>query len=238
MPQTNPTYGYATGKSEKPIVDALINKYGFPNVTWPIVLTENDKTKAYLYEKNKKNKINNETDNRPESKSQLLSYYLDFTQKPHVSIPEAKFLEPFMQAQYTCSYDYIVKDESPFSTVDLDYVWFNGSSYKGFELTTFYMDFCSHERARELISQMRKRPSWQGPEGAHALHKIVDSAKDLGVDYYVVCANTVDKVGSDLKTNGNVCLFALTHEQVDLIQSGCAPQNTIFMTFKEFLNWL
>lgn len=237
MAQANPTYGYVIGKSEKPIVDALINKYGFSNVTWPIVLIKNDKIIAYLYEKNEKNQINIEMDSRPGSKSHLLSYYLNFTKRPHASVPEAKFLEPFMREQYVCSYDYVI--ESPFSTVDLDYVWYNGSSYKGFELTTFYMDFYSHERARYLISQMRKRPSWQGPDGAHAFHKIVESAEDLGVDYYVVCANTVDKVvGSDLKTNGNVCLFSLTHEQVDLILSGKAPNNTVFMTFRNFLNWL
>lgn len=50
MAQTTPTYKYATGKSEKPIVDILIKKYGFSNVTWPIVLIEDDKAVAYLYE--------------------------------------------------------------------------------------------------------------------------------------------------------------------------------------------
>lgn len=236
MSQANPTYGYATGKSEEPIIDFLVKKYGFSNVTWPIVLIENDKTIAYLYEKNEKNKINVEMDSRPGSKSHLFSYYLNYTKKPHSSVPEVEFLKPFIQERYSCSYDYIKK--SPFSTVDLDYVWYNGSSYKGFELTTFYMDLYSHNRANYLISQMRKRPSWKGPKGAHAFHKIVESAEDLGVDYYVVCANTIDKVGSALKTNGNVCLFSLSHEQIDLIQSGNVPNNTEFMTFSDFLNWL
>lgn len=236
MAQTIPTYEYATGKSEKPIVDALIRKYGFSNVTWPIVLIENDRTIAYLYEKNSKNELNLEMDSRPGSKAHLLSYYLNFVNRPHSSTPAADFLKPFMQDSYSCSYDYVV--DSPFSTVDLDYVWYNGTNYKGFELTTFYMDFSTHGRALELIAQMRKRPSWQGPEGARAFHKIVDSAEDLGVDYYVVCANTVSKVGSELKTNGNICLFSLTHEQVDLLQSGKAPINSRFMTFREFINWL
>ena len=236
MAQTNPKYRNATGKGEKPIIDFLVKKYGFSNVTWPIVLIKNDKIIAYLYEKNARNEINVVMDSRPGSKAHLPSFYLNFTKRPHALVPEAKFLEPFIQERYACSYDYIVG--SPFSTVDLDYVWYNGSSYKGFELTTFYMDFYSHERARYLISQMRKRPSWQGAEGARAFHKIEESAQDLGVDYYVVCANTTDKVGSDLKTNGNVCLFSLTHKQVDLIQSGKAPDNTIFMTFSNFLNWL
>jgi hypothetical protein len=236
MAQTTPTYKYATGKSEKPIVDILIKKYGFSNVTWPIVLIEDDKAVAYLYEKNYKNGLNLEMDSRPGSKAHLLSYYLNHVSRPRYSTPQADFLKPFIQDKYNCSYDYIV--ESPFSTVDLDYVWYNGNNYKGFELTTFYMNFTSHPRALELIAQMRKRPSWQGPDGAHAFHKIVDSAINLGVDYYVVCANTVSKVGSELNTDGNVCLFPLTHEQVDLLQAGKAPNNSSFMTFQEFMNWL
>ena len=50
MAQTNPSYLYATGKCEKPIIDALVQKYGASNISWPIVLLENDRTAAYLYE--------------------------------------------------------------------------------------------------------------------------------------------------------------------------------------------
>lgn len=236
MAQTTPTYKYATGKSEKPIVDVLIEKYGFSNVTWPIVLIKNNKTIAYLYEKNSKNELNLEMDSRPGSKAHLSSYYLNFVDRPRSTTPQADFLKPFIQDKYSCSYDYVV--ESAFSTVDLDYVWYNGKNYKGFELTTFYMNFTSHARALELIAKMQKRPSWNGPDGAHAFHRIVDSATDLGVDYYVVCANTLNKVGSPLKTDGNVCLFPLTHEQVDLLQAGKAPNNSSFMPFREFISWL
>lgn len=234
--QTNPTYAYATGKSEQPIVNELIKKYGRANVTWPIVLIQDDKTIAYIYEKNAKNTLNLEMDSRPGSKKHLLSYYLNYLKMPRESLPQEPFFNQFMDSKYSCSYDYIIN--SPFSTVDLDYVWYNGSNFKGFELTTFYVDFKTHDKARDLISKMNRRPSWQGPEGARAFHKIVDSAADLGVDYYLVCANTVSNVGSDLKTNGNVCLFRLTHSQVDLIQSGKAPKDTEFMTFSDFLAWL
>lgn len=236
MAQTNPTYELATGKPEKPIINELIRKYGASNVSWPIVLIQNDRTVAYLYEKNKKNTINLEMNSRPGSRSHLLSYYLNYTKTPRESLPYKKVFEDFLAPQYSCSYDYVIN--SPFSTVDLDYVWYNGSNFKGFELTTFYVNFSSHEKALDLISKMNRRPSWQGEEGAHAFHKIVDSAVDLGVDYYLVCANTVSKVGSDLKTDGNVCLFQLTHEQVDLIERGKAPENSIFMSFSNFLNWL
>ena len=236
MAQTNPSYSSATGKSEKPIIDVLIKKYGFSNVTWPIVLIENDKTIAYLYEKNSKNTINLEMDSRPGSKAHLLSYYLNYMKNPRESLPQEEFFQQFLKPEYTCSYDYIVN--SPFSTVDLDYVWYNGRNYEGFELTTFWVEFSSHTKALNLISKMNRRPSWQGSEGAHAFHRIVDSAVDLGVDYYLVCANTVSKVGSDLKTNGNVCVFQLTHRQVDLLQNGCPPENSRFMTFDDFLKWL
>lgn len=236
MAQTSPSYSNATSKSEKPIIDALIKKYGFSNVTWPIVLIENDRTIAYLYEKNSKNNINLEMDSRPGSKAHLFSYYLNYMKIPRESLPQEPFLQQFLKPEYSCSYDYIVN--SPFSTVDLDYVWYNGSNYKGFELTTFWVDFSSHAKALDLISKMNRRPSWQGPNGAHAFHRIVDSASDLGVDYYLVCANTVSRVGSDLKTNGNVCVFQLTHRQVELIQNGYPPENSKFMTFTDFLKWL
>lgn len=49
MAQTNPTYELATGKSEKIIINELIRKYGASNVSWPIVLIQNDRTVAYLY---------------------------------------------------------------------------------------------------------------------------------------------------------------------------------------------
>mgnify|MGYP003296450901 CR=1 FL=1 len=180
--------------------------------------------------------INFEMDNRPVSRTHLLSYYLNYTKTPRESLPPEKLFDEFLAPQYTCSYDYIVN--SSFSTVDLDYVWYNGSNYKGFELTTFFVDFSSHSKALDLISKMNRRPSWQGANGAHAFHRIVDSAMDLGVDYYLVCANTVSKVGSELKTNGNICMFQLTHRQVDLIESGRAPENSMFMSFGEFLQWL
>ncbi len=237
MAQTIPMYPYATGKSETPILDELVRKYGFSNISWPIALIEEDRTIAYLYEMNAKNKINLLMDSRPGSRSKLPSYYLNFMSNPRFIFPRAEFLAPLIQGQYSCSYEAIL-ESSHYSTVDLDYVWYRGSSFRGFELTTFYMEFTSHDRARTLISQIRKRPSWQGPEGAHAFHKIVDSAQDLGVEYYVVCANTTSKVGSDLKTDGNVCLFPLNHEQVALLQAGKAPNDTRFMKFQEFLAWL
>lgn len=237
MSQTEPTYSYATGKAEKPIIDALIKKYGISNVSWPIVLMQGDKTLAYLYEKNNKNVINLEMDCRPGSKKHLLSYYLNYVKTPREVMPDNIDLsKSFFKKEYTCSYDYIIK--SPYSTVDLDYVWYNGAHFKGFELTTFYVEFSSKDKALDLISKMNRRPSWKGDKGPHAFHKIVDSADDLGIDYYLVCVNTVSEVGSDLKTDGNVCFFRLTHEQVDLLSEGKKPKDVEFISFERFLEWL
>ena len=237
MAQTNPTYSCATGKAEQPIIDELIKKYGASNVTWPLVLIKDNQTIAYLYEKNIKNTINLETDKRPDIRARLLSYYLNYTKTLRESIPHNDMFKEFLKPKYSCSYEYI--PTSPYSTVDLDYVWCNGTQYKGFEFTTFYVDFATHDIALKVIAKMNRRKSWQGENGAHALHRIVDSAADLGVDYYLVCANTIsDQVGSPLKTNGNVCLFKLTHKQVDLLASGSPPEDSSFMTFADFLKWL
>ena len=234
--QTVPTYSIATGKPEEPIVRELIDKYGYDNISWPIILNSDNKTIAYLYERNEKNKINSEYDNRPSSSSGLPTFFLDYTSHPRQIAPRADFLINFVDEKFSCSYDYIIN--SPFSTVDLDYVWNFEGGFKGFELTTFWMDFYSHSRAAELVSKMCRRPSWQGPNGAHALHKIVDCAADLGIDYYLVCVNTVSKVGSNIKTSGNVFFFRLNHEQIDRLSRGLPPQYYQFCNFSQFLDWL
>lgn len=238
MAQTNPSYLYATGKCEKPIIDALVQKYGASNISWPIVLLENDRTAAYLYEYNGKNQLNHLMDSRPGSRSKVPSYFLNYAGRRWAE-PAEPFLADFLRQPYSCSYDYILDPSSPYSSVDLDYVWYNGRNYKGFELTTFYVPFSSSEKALNLISKMNRRPSWKGENGARAFHRIIDSAEDLGVDYYIVCANTVSRsIGSELETNGNVCLFRLTHDQVNLLEKGKKPENSEFMTFQQFLDWL
>ena len=234
--QATPTYTLATGKPEEPIVKELVYKYGFSNIAWPIVLSQGERTLAYVYEKNKRNDINSESDLRPESNLGLTSFFIDYTSEPRRVLPSTDFFTDFIDPKYNCSYDYILN--SPYETVDLDYVWYTGRIFKGFELTTFYVNFDSHDLARNLISKMNRRPSWQGPNGAQALRKIIDSAFDLRIDYYLVCVNTISKVGSDIKTNGNVCLFRLNHEQINRLERGLPPTETEFLSFAEFLEWL
>ncbi len=234
--QASPTYGFATGKSEEPIVREIVRKYGYSNLSWPLVLSKGGKTVSYLYERNSRNKTNSSSDNRPHSRSGIESCYIDYTTSPRVSEPLTYYSREMTSSEYNRSYDYIL--ESPYSTVDLDYVWFNGEAFVGFELTTFWVEFRSEDRALDLVSKMNRRPSWQGESGAHAFHKIVDSAIDLNVDFYLVCANTISRVGSDLKTDGNVLFFRLTHDAIDRLSSGLPPMDYTFCTFHSILEWI
>jgi hypothetical protein len=239
MSQAAPTYPYATGKAEKPIVDALVAKYGANALTWPIVLsqTATGATQAYLYERNAKNQINAQGDIRPQSTSGLPEHFLDYTSTPRLIAPPAGFLQPLVAPQFPSSYEYILQQQVH-STVDLDYVWHGGIGFKGFELTTFYVQFTTEAKAREVVSKMNRRPSWQGPNGAHAMHKIADAAADLNVDYYLVCANTAGEVGSPLNTQGNVLRLPMTHASVDALSNGHVPPDATFCTFRQFLAWL
>jgi len=234
--QTVPTYGIATGKSEEPIVKELVIKYGLENIVWPIILSQDNSTKTYLYERNSKNRINNRDDVRPKSESHIPDTFIDYESTPRVIEPWRSELEHAIDECYSCSYDYIIS--SPYSTVDLDYVWTTSSGWKGFELTTFYVEFINKDRAANLVSKINRRPSWQGPNGAHALYKIVDSSEDLSIDYYMVCVNTISKVGSSIRTDGNVFYFPLTRTQIDRLSSGQPPIDAEFCSFDDFLEWL
>lgn len=234
--QTVPTYGIATGKSEEPIVKELVLKYKLENIVWPIVLSQDSHTKTYLYERNSKNRINDIDDVRPVSKSGIPDTFLNYESKPRIISPHRDELEHLIDECHSCSYDYIIN--SPYSTVDLDYVWNTEEGWKGFELTTFYVEFNTKDRAANLVSKINRRPSWQGPNGAHALYKVVEASEDLSIDYYMVCVNTVSKVGSNIRTNGNVFFFPLTRSQIDRLSSGRPPADAEFCSFDNFLEWL
>ena len=238
MSQTAPNYPYATGTAEKPIVDKLVNKYGAAALTWPIVLSNTlEDTLAYLYECNAQNQINAQGDMRPKSRSNIPSYFIDYISSPRLIVPPIEFLQPFLLKSFGNSYAYILQQQN-YSTVDLDYVWHTGIGFKGFELTTFWVPFTTEAEARRVVSMMNRRPSWAGPNGAHAMVKIACAAQDLRVDYYLVCANTVGRVGSSLDTNGNVLFFPLTHTTVNSLSSGQVPSNATFCSFQKFLSWL
>ena len=234
-PQTNPKYADVTSVANPEISRALIAKYHDHNVIWPIVLIEGNTIRAYLYERTEKNKINAPADSRPQSISGIGSYFLDYSTEPRYITPEWKLLRPFVQKPYACSYDYITT--SPYSTVDIDYAWKCGAQWRGIELTTFWVEFVNKARAEDLIAKLCRRPSWRGPHGAHGLRKIVDAAQDLQITPYMVCVNTVGRVSNQYKTNGNTYRFPLSHRQIDRLVQCKVPEDGVFCTFSELLEW-
>lgn len=236
MAQASPLYPEATGKVEAPIINKLVEKYNRANICWPIIINKNNETIAYLYEVNKENHINLYNEIKPTSRSGLINWNLNYYY-PRFCNPKNQTLVDFLDQQYDCSYDYII-NSTEYHTIDLDYVWFNGNNFKGFELTTFYKEFTTKEEALRLISKMNRRPSWQGRNGARAFRKIAESSLDLEIDYYLICANTISSVGSKLKTDGNVCILHMTNDIIDGLENGLNIDDVEFMTFNNFLDWL
>lgn len=235
--QAKPHYLEATKTSDPIIVKELCERYGYNNVIWPIVLSKNETTICYYYERNFDRLINSKDDNRPSSSEHRDCFYIDFTVNPRLIFPRNELFVPFIDAKYKCSYDYII--DSPYSSVDLDYAWKRkNDKWVGMELTTFYLNFINQSKAEDLIMKFNRRPSWQGKAGAHALRRIVAAAEDLGIEYYLVCVNTVSKVGSEIKTNGNVYFFRLNNKQIDKLVEGEIPKNAVFCSFGDFLEWL
>lgn len=237
MTQGDAKYPEAVSKLEQPILNKLIEKYGYTNICWPIVLSYKNRTISYLYESNNKNSINKGGHVRPISKSGITNWFLDYTSEPKKYNPDDNELESLLDNKYNSNYEFVLNNDD-YRSVDLDYVWYNGQGFKGFELTTFYVEFNNKENALRLISNMNKRPSWQSEHGAIAFNVIVDAARDLSIEYYLICANTISKVGSELKTDGNVCLIRMTHSLIHELEQGKEPSNVMFMTFNELLEWL
>ncbi len=238
-PQLQPTYKNSINKIEKPIVEKLKSKYGNSKVLNIIVLSEENITKFYVYERNNINTINNYNDKRPYSIKKIQNVYLDYKSDPRLVLPNLEKFTPLIKTKYSSLSDYMLSsDNKKYITVDLDYVWYTGKSWKGFELTTFYVSFRNKSHAESLVSKMNRRPSWQGKSGAHAMRKILNSAKDLSINYFMVCINTLGRVGSRIKEDGNVYYFPLTDFNISTLESGKPPSNAIFSTYKEFLDFL
>ena len=235
-PQTSPKYADVTSVANPILSKTLTERYHRANVVWPIVLIQDNAIVSYLYERSKKNTINDSDDNRPQSSSGLGSHFIDYSSYPRLIVPTSSLLEPFVSPEFTCSYEYVVS--SPYSTVDIDYAWNTGKRWKGIELTTFWMEFTNQNRAEDLISKLHRRPSWQGPEGPHGLRKIVEAAQDLELSLHMVCVNTLGKVSNQFKTDGNVYRFPLSPAQIDRLVQGAVPEKGVFSTFAEFLEWL
>lgn len=234
--QVRPQYTHATSISHPVIFNALVRKYGYRNVVWPIVVIKDDIIAGYIYERTAQNQVNDETDKRPVSQLGKKSFFLNYLKNPRIISPYAKGLEPFISNSYRCSYDYIIN--SPYSTVDIDYAWKVKDGWTGIETTTFWVEFVNEKRAEDLICKIRRRPSWRGPGGAHATYKIVDAASELNITIYMACINTIGKISDKFKTDGNVYWFPLSHTQINRLLKGLIPHGARFDSFNNFINWL
>lgn len=236
-PQMFPNYQYMTSVGNKHIVQPLIDKYGFRNVIWPIVIIKDNAVELYIYEKNLAFDLNNENDNRPVSSTNLGSYFIDYTTDPRIILPPFTELDPFVSNTFKCSYDFILT-RSDYASVDIDYAWLTPNGWKAIEATTVWMPLSNKQEAERLVRMFTKRPSWQGSNGPHGIRKLISAVNDLSLNYYMVVVNSVNKVSNDIKTNGNAFWFRLTDLNIDRILSGYAPENSLFGTYNDFLEWL
>jgi hypothetical protein len=231
MVQTPPKYSEMASRGN-PIVESTLNsRYGENNVCWPICWWKDGTIQWYTYERNMYYKINSIAGNRPSSISGKPNYFMDYAATPRIISPKEPRLIPALESQYSCSYDYIVT--SPYSTVDLDYVWMKDDHWYALELTTWWVPFISQQKAEYLMTTMNRRPSWQGSN--NSLIKQIEGAQDLNCHYIFGCVNTLDRVSNNLKTEGNAYWFDLNKDQVDRLTRGLIPQHAHFGTFHEFI---
>jgi len=215
----------------------LIERYGFENVVWPIVIIENNKRLFYAYEINQLFDLNHESDNRPISSEGLADIFIDYASNPSRIVPSSEMLLPFIKKDFNCSYDFILTTDK-YASVDIDYVWKTSVNWKGLELTTVWVPLKNEVESERLVKMFNRRPSWQGVNGPHGLRKLIDACADLKIDYYLAVVNSINKVSNDLRIEGNAYWFPLTHENVSRIIANEAPNNALFGTFNELIEWL
>lgn len=237
MPQTIPSYGHMTSSVSKLITEPLINKYGSLSVVCPIVIIKNGEIAFYIYEATKFSMVNQINSNRPKSAAKIVNYFNDYTVTPRIIFPPVEFLKEFISPPFSCNYEFILQQDQ-YNSVDIDYVWFNGTIWKGIELTTLYVPLKDKAEAERLVKMFVRRPSWQGINGPRAIYKLIDAAGDLGIEYYFVLVNSDKGVSNSFVTSGNSYWFPLTRENIGIIFHGSAPLNGQFGTFVEMLNWL
>lgn len=234
MVQTRPSYYYSIGKIEHEIINLLRNNPKIKDILNILVLIKDDKTISYILEKNILN-INSKI--TPNSNSNILFHYLDLSSNTKQIDPENNELKFLLDNKYQKLSDFILSNNNiNYFSIDIDYAFNTTHGWVGFEFTTFFMPFINKQEAERLIIKINRRPSWKGQYGSIALKRIVDSAHDLNIDMYMVCANTMKRIGSKLKTDGNCYLFKLNHDQIKRLEQGLVPNDAVFCRFNEFPN--
>lgn len=237
MTQTKPSYGYMTSSVSELITKPLIQKYGPLNVVNPIVIINGDSIVSYVYENTQLSKLNQINSNKPKSISNKSNFFLDYTVSPRIIFPSSEQLKNIISKEFNCCYEFILKQDL-YNSVDIDYAWFNGSSWKGIELTTLYTPLINQCEAERLVKMFTRRPSWSGPNGPHGIYTLIEAATDLSIEYYFVLVNSKKGVSNDFDTKGNSYWFPLTSENIKRILNNSIPVNAKFGTYEEMLNWL
>ena len=233
----NPKYPLMTSSVNRVISNPIIEKYGFENIIWPIVVIKDNKIHSYLYEKSDFCNINSIDDNRPSSISFKKTFFIDYTKQELKIYPKSNDLLEFVAKGMKCSYDRDLSMTS-YNTADLDYVWKVNNKWKAIEFTTLWMPLFSKAESERLVGLFNRRPSWKGSNGPHGMRKLIDAAHDLDIEYWMVCANSKKGVSNNIITSGNSFWFKLTHDNIDRILKGYPIVNSHFGSFTDLIDWL
>ena len=221
------------------MVNALQKKYGPENVVWPQVISVKDsgRVSAYAYEYSEEDKVNRVTDNWPPSQARVPSIFLDYTgnrEEQRKRLPTA--LRQVLSDSCGNLHKFMVSANHPFTAVDIDVAWYNGTEWKGLEITGFYSLFKNRNRTEELVRKTKLRPSWQGTNGPIAMYKILEAGRDLNIDLQMLYMNTTGDNNKIYKVTENAYWFSLNEEQVMLLRDGRTPREGQFGKVQQFLS--
>lgn len=231
MGQTKPSYPNEINKIDKNIKEVLFQKYSINKVCNIICLFKQNEFPSYYFLE--KNELNLKTTKLPKSKRKIPFVRIDLTSNNKIIHPNYEELSFLKLITHQNLSDYILSEQNKFyNSIDLDYVFLSNKGWIGFEFTTFYMKFTNKKEAERLISKINLRPSWK-TNGALALKNIYKCSIDLDINFFLVCANTIDKVGSKIDIKGNCYIFKLNYDEITRLENGLGPSKGVFCKFSE-----
>ena len=243
MPAPEPTHTSAALPPPNLIRAPLVKKYGYENVIWPQIVSirSSSETIAYIYDRNRWNRTNNRNDNRPTGKSGVPQHFLDYDQKERKLDPGTpRKFQQMIDLRFGRLHQFMSsrRPKHPYTAVDIDIVWFDGTNWKGLELSGYENLFEDRPKTEKLVRTTSSRPTWRGPNGAIALKKMIKAAQDLDIELHMAFLNTQGRNTGIYRYDSNAYSFKLTPEQVLLLEEGQTPQNAQFGPVSDFINSL
>ena len=233
MPAPRVKYAAAAKPPPRIFRTPLSEKHGKENVIWPQIVSikETGETIAYVYDRNRSNRTNYREDRRPVSAAGIPQIFLDYD-RPDRELdpgtpPEFKqMIEPrFSRLHHFMTYPGL---QHPYTAADIDIVWFDGTKWKGLEISGYYKPFTDLKETERLVRYARRRGTWRGPRGPVAMRSMIRAAEDLGIELDMAFLNTEGKDTGIYVEDGNAYWFQLTLEQVELLSTGYIPRNATF----------